>query len=195
VLYPYYFPDPAELPAQLLESAVVPAGASNVLARTRLVRDLGGFDERLFHLEDWDLWIRLASAGRASAVREVLVSVLFHPAQKHAVHDQSGELDYLIRKHASLTPPRRLSVDRLGHARWVAAQHSRAGMHGRAAALYLHGAIRHRSPGNVLRALDALGAKRPSSALARLRREPPAPPAAAPAWLQRCPLFERVAVS
>ena len=128
-------------------------------------------------------------------MREVLVSVLFHPAQKHAVHDQSGELDYLIRKHASLTPPRRLSVDRLGHARWVAAQHSRAGMHGRAAALYLHGAIRHRSPGNVLRALDALGAKRPSSALARLRREPPAPPAAAPAWLQRCPLFERVAVS
>ena len=34
----------------------------------KLVRELGGFDEQLFQLADWDLWIRLALAGRAAAV-------------------------------------------------------------------------------------------------------------------------------
>jgi len=191
VLYTYYFPEPAELATQLLRSAVIPAGASNVVVRTELVRDLGGFDERLFHLEDWDLWIRLAAVGRAAAVREVLVGVLFHPSNKHAIHDQADEVAFLIRKHASYEPPRVLSVDRLGHARWVASQHSRAGLHGQAAWLYLRGAFEHRSLGNVPRALDALLAKRPSALLERLaNRVPASPTSPAPAWLAGHPYFD-----
>jgi GT2 family glycosyltransferase len=189
VLYTYYFPDPADLPAKLLQSAVIPGGASNVVARTALVRELGGFDERLLHLEDWDLWIRLVSAGRAAAVGEILVGVLFHSENKHALHDQSAELEYLIEKHASLTPARTLSVDRRGHARWVASQHSRAGRHRQAAWLYLRGAVEYRSPGNVLRAVDALLAKRPSAALAYLTKRTPPAATAAPPWLAWCPYF------
>lgn len=191
VLYTYYFPDPADLPTQLLESAVVPAGSSNLLARTQLVRDIGGFDEQFRHLDDWDLWIRLASSGRPAGVPEVLVSVLFHSANHHARHDQSKEVESLIRKHGSLTPPRTLSVDRRGHARWVAGQHSRVGMHRRAAWLYLSGAVEYRSPGNLLRAVDALLAKRPSSVLARVANQvPPTTPGTAPPWLARCPYFD-----
>ena len=195
VLYRYYFPDPAHLSLQLLESAVVPAGASNVLARNQVLRDLGGFDERLSHLEDWDLWIRLASAGQAAAVRDVLVSVLLHSANNHALHDQSEAVKFLIRKHASLEPPRTLSVDQRGHARWVASQHSRVGMHRRAAWLYLRGALEYRSAGNVLRAVDALLAKKPSSALLRSRDELAHPTVPAPPWLANCPYFEKTAAS
>ena len=167
VLYTYYMPKPSDLSDQLLRSAVVPAGASNVLASTSVVRELGGFDEALFHLEDWDLWLRLAALGEPAVVDEILVGVLFHSRNKHAVHDQSDELMRLLEKHASLEPPRRLTVDRLGHSRWVASQHSRAGMHGRAAWLYLRGAYEHRSAGNILRSIDALIGKRLSTLLGK----------------------------
>lgn len=190
MIYTYYFPDPADLPTLLLESAVVPAGGSNVLARTQLVRDVGGFDERFRHLDDWDLWIRLASSGRAAGVRDVLVSVLFHSGNYHARDDQSDEVELLIRKHASYTPPRTLRVDRRGHARWVASQHSRVGLHRRAAWLYLRGAVDYRSPGNLLRAVDALLRKRPSSVLTRSTNRMPASSGAPPRWLARCPYFE-----
>ena len=187
VLYTYYMPDPEDLADQLLQAAVVPAGASNVLARTQVVRELGGFDEKLFHLEDWDLWLRLAAHGRPAVDRDVHVGVLFHGQNKHAVHDQADELALLIRKHASLDPPRTLTVDRLGHSRWVASQHSRAGMHGRAAWLYFRGALQHRSASNVLRSLDVLFAKRPSSVLTRKERVGDSRVTSAPPWLARYP--------
>ncbi|MDQ1535079.1 MAG: hypothetical protein QOF28_2840, partial [Actinomycetota bacterium] len=38
----------------------VPGGASTVMARRQLVLDVGGFDEGLSVLADWDLWVRLA---------------------------------------------------------------------------------------------------------------------------------------
>ena len=187
-LYEYYFPEPVQVARQLLASAVVPAGASNVVVRTDLVRRLGGFDEAFLHLEDWDLWIRLAESGDSAAVREVLVAVLFHSQNKHAVSDQAEELDRLIRKHAGLTPPRRLTVDRHGHARWVASQHSRSGLHRRAAWLYLRAAVQHRSPTDLGRAADALLGKRISSVAGR--RRPILRPVAQPAWLTRQPFDE-----
>jgi glycosyltransferase involved in cell wall biosynthesis len=189
-LYEYYFPDPSQVEQQLLESAVIPAGASNVVVRTDVVSRLGGFDERFFHLEDWDLWIRLASVGPPASVDEILVGVLFHPRNKHAVHDQSEELAFLIRKHASLDPPRVLDVDRFGHSRWVASQHSRAGMHGSAAWLYARDALRYRSPANLLRAADALSGKRLSSLVTRRGRETD-PLVEAPDWLSGWSAFVR----
>lgn len=182
-LYEYFFPEPDALARQLLESAVVPAGASNVIVRTDVVRRLGGFDEQFLHLEDWDLWIRLSDAGRAAAVREILVAVLFHAGNKHAVNDQAAELLRLIRKHAADTPPRALDVDRLGHARWVASQHSRAGLNRRAALLYLRAAGRHRSVTDVARAVDALIGKRVGVSATRRRLRATAP-VVAPAWLE-----------
>ncbi|MGZ4692177.1 MAG: glycosyltransferase family 2 protein, partial [Acidimicrobiales bacterium] len=44
---------------ELLGGNVVPGGASGVVARTAVVRRLGGFDEQLANFADWDLWIRL----------------------------------------------------------------------------------------------------------------------------------------
>jgi glycosyltransferase involved in cell wall biosynthesis len=184
VLYEYYFPDPANLARQLLESAVIPAGASNVVARAELVREVGGFDESLPPLEDWDLWIRLTDAGRPSALAEVLVAVLYHPANAHANAEQARLLDRLVRKHAALSPPRILDVDRLGHARWVASEHSRAGAHRRAAGLYLRTAIEHRTPTDLLRAADAALGKRLSRIVLKSRRQEAAQATVVPGWLQ-----------
>lgn len=190
-LYDYYFPEPGALAHQLLAAAVVPAGASNVVARVDLVRQLGGFDERFLHLEDWDLWIRLAAAATPAAVHEVHVAVVFHARNKHAVSDQADELDRLIAKHLASTPPRRLTVDRHGHARWVASQHSRAGLHRRAARLYLRAAVDHRSPSDLARAADALLGKRVSRAAWRQHRADPGSALTAPAWLQGWPAPEQ----
>ena len=60
-------PQPGELARELLVANVIPAGASNVMVRTPLLAELGGFDEEFDHLADWDLWIRLAREAPAAA--------------------------------------------------------------------------------------------------------------------------------
>jgi glycosyltransferase involved in cell wall biosynthesis len=61
----------------------VPAGASNVMARTELVQRLGGFDRNLRRTEDWDLWIRLTRDGLPAVVREPLVAYRMHAGTAH----------------------------------------------------------------------------------------------------------------
>jgi glycosyltransferase involved in cell wall biosynthesis len=187
-LYEYYFPDPAIVREQLRRSAVVPAGASNVMSRTSLLRDLGGFDEHLSMLADWDMWIRLSEAGTPAVVREVHVAVLHHSSSGHAVTDQSRELEALVRKHAARTPAVEVDPDVLGHGRWVASEHSRVGRRRQAAWLYARDAWRHRSPTNVLRAVDALLGKQLSARTVRRgSRATRDVPVVAPVWLARTP--------
>ena len=142
-------PDPETLATALLRWNVLWGGGSNVLARTALLRSLGGFDEQLFQLADWDLWIRLALAARAAVVDDVQVALVVHRASMLLVdrRDVFLELDYLARKHA---PAARL--DRACFARWVAAGHLRAGRRRDAVRAYLRGS---RAPGNVVRAAGA----------------------------------------
>src|SRR5215472_3768025 len=52
---------------------------SVVVAERRLVLELGGFDERQFFAEDYDLWVRLALHAEAAVVNEPLVHVRVHP--------------------------------------------------------------------------------------------------------------------
>jgi hypothetical protein len=83
-----------------------------------------------------------------------------------------------------LSPPRILDVDRLGHARWVASEHSRAGAHRRAAGLYLRTAIEHRTPTDLLRAADAALGKRLSRIVLKSRRQEAAQATVVPGWLR-----------
>ena len=57
--------DPASLLPRLLRTNAI-GSPSAVLARTELVRAVGGFDEELALLADWDLWLRLAAVARAA---------------------------------------------------------------------------------------------------------------------------------
>ena len=63
-------------PAALLAENVV--GTSTVMARTDLLRELGGFDRDMPQSEDWDLWLRLAARAPVGCLPEVLMDYTMH---------------------------------------------------------------------------------------------------------------------
>ena len=153
-----------------------------MLARTALVRELGGFDERLFHLADWDMWIRLAASGRAAAVEEILLAYVIHAANLHtAQRDSASDLSLMMRKH-----PLNCPAAPIAHARWRATGHRGAGRRFRAAREYVRAAIRYRSAGLFVRGVVVLLGERVMRLLGSTRR----PRVTVPAWLER-PLAER----
>jgi glycosyltransferase involved in cell wall biosynthesis len=171
----------ASLSRELLRWNVLWGGASNVLAKTELVREVDGFDETLFQLADWDLWIRLALAAPAAAVEGLHVGLLVHPESMLLVdrRDVFDELDSLVAKHSSVATRTGVSVDRARFARWVADGHLRAGRRREAARAYVRGT---KAPGNALRAAAALFGGRPFAIASRLRaRREPEP--RRPEWL------------
>lgn len=151
-------PDPDELDKQLLHQQVIPAGASNIIARTDLVRSLGGFDERLSQLADWDLWLRLAYAAQAAACPEYLVGWVKHPANMLLTKRQSifAELEYLAEKHEAASARLGVQFDRIGFVRWVASGHGRAGRRFQAAVLYAKCGWHEGDPRDFGRALRVL---------------------------------------
>jgi glycosyltransferase involved in cell wall biosynthesis len=91
---------PGALAERLLEHNVI-GSPSVVLARTDLLREAGGFDERLSALADWDLWIRLTAKASACASPELLVGYTRHEANMH-LRDPDGVLDEYHRlRHAA----------------------------------------------------------------------------------------------
>ena len=117
-------PAPTTVASRLLARNVIPAGSSNVVARTAVLRRLGGFDERLEQLADWDLWIRLAAEGPPAVCQKILVAYTQHAgsmllADSRAVMD---EVERIAEKHRTRSraaggrarPRRDLSLDCLG---------------------------------------------------------------------------------
>jgi glycosyltransferase involved in cell wall biosynthesis len=183
-------PNPATLAPSLLRSNVLWGGSSNVLARTDFLRALGGFDERLSQLADWDLWIRLALAGSAAALDDVLVALLMHRESMLLVdrRDVFAEFGYLEAKHRKTARQFGVRPDAASFARWVAGGHLRAGRRLAAARAYVRGTA---SPGNLARALGALVSPSLLASASSLRTVVPgALPevqrvAERPAWLDR----------
>ena len=159
--------DPDEILALLLRGNWMPAGASNVVARAELVRDLGGFDEKLRHFADWDLWIRLAAAGRGAACPEALVAYVRH--SRNMILMDPGrlvrEFRALAAKHRAAADrygvrPDRVLPDQAGVFRWLGASQARSGRRVRAAAYYMRAGLA-RSPYGGRRSLrDAARAVR-----------------------------------
>jgi len=82
-----------------------------VLAPTALVRELGGFDERLPVGEDLDLWIRLAIRGKITILPEILINYynLKNSLMKRHGHQTSEIVVPMIERHlreqaSKLTP-------------------------------------------------------------------------------------------
>ena len=151
-------PDGATLRLQLLRRNVMWGGCSNVIVRADVVRDLGGFDEQLFQLADWDLWIRLASTTRVAVCNEVLVGCVAH-AESMLLTDRRdvfAEFDYLANKHRTSAQAVGVAPDEALFSRWVAGGHIRAGRRLAAARALLRGAWRARSVGNAVRVPGAL---------------------------------------
>lgn len=184
-------PDPTALPTLMTRRNVMPAGASNVIVRTSVLRDIGGFDESFRNLPDWDLWLRLLQAGPAACCTERLVAYRRHSLSGRrggnpaltpysALADPDDLLDQLRRlkrKHLGSSLP--LEPDWVDYSRWlVAAGPRRAGHRMAAARLYLRFGLRYRSAGTVARGLVMPLGER---AMRRLGQSYGACPA--PAWL------------
>jgi glycosyltransferase involved in cell wall biosynthesis len=189
-LFAFPLPPAEGLAARLLRWNDLAAGGSNVVVRSELVRRIGGFDEQLFQLADWDLWIRLALAGRPAVCSEILVGYVVHERSMLLTdrRDVFSEMDYLSRKHRSASIQLGVEFDRALFSRWVARGHRRAGRRLLAARTYLTGARRHRDPGAVLRAVGAVLGERATAAgraAAAVAAQRPSGPAPEPEWLAR----------
>ena len=173
-------PDPHELPATLFRANLIPAPGSNVVARTAVIRRLGGFDEGA-RFDDWDMWIRLAAAETGAACSEVLVAYRRH-RRNRALADRDSlrpGLAYLVRKHRALAAEHEVSFDELAFSRWVAFCERRSGRRLRAMRTCLASAWAHRKPAGVARAIMiVLG---PWAAWSWRPVRPPA----TPGWLER----------
>jgi glycosyltransferase involved in cell wall biosynthesis len=174
-------PPPEDLRRQALVENPLPAGASNVLARTALVRELGGFDERLMHFGDWDLELALIYAARGARCEEVLIGYVHHADAMHVrmLDGIEREFQLFADKHAADG----LDVRSPVIARWIAGGYRSAGRRGRAVRTYLRSARDYRTPSDVVRAAGSLLGETAMQA-ARRRREEAAPPPPL-AWVER----------
>jgi len=183
-------PDPETLPFVLLQRNVLWGGCSNVRVRADVLRRLGGFDERLFQLTDWDLWIRLSQAGRAAACPEVLVGCIEHRRSMllTSEDDVFDEFEYVERKHRREREVADIRIDRRVFSRWVALGHRRAGRRLRATRIYVESFVRNRDPGSFGRALITPFGERSVELLRPLRRKtrPDPPGLGQPDWLVLC---------
>ncbi len=97
----------------LLGRNVIPGGASGVLARTDLVRKVGGFDVALSNLADYDLWIRLGLAAPLGVVDRPLVGYrVAASGMAHNVRRSERELDYIERKYRAVRRARGVMLQR-----------------------------------------------------------------------------------
>ena len=109
-----------DLADEILRHPIVPGGASTVVAKTSLVRELGGFDPSYSSVADWDLWIRLAQRSQVAAVDRPLVGYFIH-AGSMAHNIQMTERDFLAlaEKYESLRSERGLNLDTKGNVLYL----------------------------------------------------------------------------
>jgi glycosyltransferase involved in cell wall biosynthesis len=164
-------PEPEALVAALRRRNGMPAGSSNVVVRADVLELVGGVDEQLRHLADWDLWLRLAAVGPPAVVRTPLVAYRQHCGQ--ATLDTAGmaeEAGILAARHG---------IDPAAVHRWAAWSHLRAGRRGAAVRSCL-AAVASGDVRSLGRAVLCAAAPRPASVHDRL--SPGGPPPQVP-WL------------
>lgn len=145
---------------RILEYNAIPGGGSSVVARTALVRAVGGFDRELRVVADWDLWIRLALESPLAPVDRPLVGYLRHPGSMSRELDAiRQELERVAAKHARARSERDLDFAWERWLVWAAAMHRRAGNRRDPALIYARLALQRRRP--VLLAKAALAAAWP----------------------------------
>jgi glycosyltransferase involved in cell wall biosynthesis len=146
----------------ILRWNTIPAGASNVIARAEHVRGVGGFDERLTYVADWDLWIGLTGLGGIALVPDILVAYVRHGSgMVFAGRRAVDEMRYFVDKRRGDG----LRVDPAVFLWWIAADNRLNGRRRDAAATYFRTALAYRKPRRLVRAVAALVAPRRRSSL------------------------------
>ena len=150
--------DPATLLPRLVRTNAI-GSPSAVLARTELVRAVGGFDEQLALLADWDLWLRLAAAGRGAASPEILAAYTEHAGGMTATASGRGRAGAGAdggQARARSSPRTAAGSAAPELARWSAGGRRRGGGRLGAARAYVATGVRERDAGSLARAPAAL---------------------------------------
>jgi glycosyltransferase involved in cell wall biosynthesis len=174
-------PSPTAFKQTILRGNPLPGGASAQMVHRDAFRRLDGFDEAFHHLADWDLWIRLASAGPAAAVDRELVAYRFHTenmvvasAKAHLV-----EFDRLIEKHADLSRREGVAFNPVGFNHGIANRQRLAGRRWRSAAMHLRAGLKYHNFGHL-----GCAVRTPLGQWAIGLRQPRVEPVACPDWLR-----------
>jgi glycosyltransferase involved in cell wall biosynthesis len=130
---------PERMIADLRRYNAVPVGASNVAVHRDVLYEVGGFDRKLRHMADWELWLRLARSGPPATVHRPQVAYRLHMATATvgAAYDPAEpieELDLITRRHG-------IPADRAAVHRWIGWSALRAGRRGTAVRAYAHAAL------------------------------------------------------
>lgn len=97
------YPMTSPIMPTLLQMNVVPGGGSGVLAETELIKEVGGFDERLSNLADWDMWLRLAQRSEPAVTMQADIGHYQHEGSMSRDIDRSrAEQAMLLEKYAHL---------------------------------------------------------------------------------------------
>jgi hypothetical protein len=176
-----FMPCAADRVRHELRDANVVGSPSSVVAGTDLLRSVGGFDERLAVLADWELWLRLADRADGVPVDEVLYGYVVHGAGMHLQDLQAIRTELgLIRQ----THPGKPKVGGLGFWEWFASSQRHVGARGGAMRSHAHIGLRFGRPRDLARAVGLLFGER----VMRLGRRPGSPPPPpVPAWLDELP--------
>jgi glycosyltransferase involved in cell wall biosynthesis len=106
-----------DLSRALLRSNSIPGGGSGVLASTGLSRAVGGFDETMSNLADWDFYLRLAQESPVAAVHAPMVGYLVHPgSMAHNIRRSVAEYAYMKTKYEKLRSALGVQLD---EAQWI----------------------------------------------------------------------------
>lgn len=178
----FYPPPPEDQPASILTSSSIPAGSSNILVRTSLLREIGGVDESLEALADWDLFIRLLLNGKTAVVEQPDVGYVLRPASISAalLERHFNDFDVIEERYRSDREEHGVQMDGVTFSRWLAGGLRRGGRRRDAVNAYLRGARRYRDAGNLVRAGGALLGE---SAMSLGSKAPDLPEWADPGWL------------
>jgi glycosyltransferase involved in cell wall biosynthesis len=132
---------------------VIPGGASAVIARTELVRSLGGFDAGLRIMADWDMWIRLATASPLTPVSRPLVGYVLHGGNMTSAPEGIvGELKLIQRKHGEAMAAAGIEMNELRWLDWLADMQRRSGKRLAPARMFARLAVATRRPRLAVRA-------------------------------------------
>lgn len=138
----------------LLANNVVPGGGSGVVAALNLVRDVGGFDERLSLIADWDLWIRLAQEAPATSVNRPLLGYVRHTTNMSwDVSHIGDEFEIVEAKYADIRASLGVWPNTEAWLNWIADAQRQAGRRRPAITADAHAAIRGKSIKPIVRAV------------------------------------------
>jgi glycosyltransferase involved in cell wall biosynthesis len=93
-------PNTPQIADLLLTLNVIPGGGSGVMASRDLTQQVGGFDEALSNIADWDFYIRLSLQSPVATVSWPHVGYTVHPqGMAHDVRTAEREYGYLDLKY------------------------------------------------------------------------------------------------